>query len=256
MPHSWFSSFYALSTCLSIFWLIVLLGFRTYPTTLEHLIRPDRPSTPFSRQLLASVLFLIQGCRRLAETLVLRSSSSSKIWIGHWLLGIGFYCGMSIAIWIEGTANIIKHELNIHDFEVNVPSARSFLCLLLFTFASGIQHDAHVYLANLGAPRGEMDRNIGYSRSTVETEKLYQLPSHPAFNWTLTPHYLAECVIYFVLALLAAPDGRLVNSTLFCALVFVTVNLGVTAVDTRRWYANTFGPNSVKGRRAMIPFVL
>lgn len=98
--------------------------------------------------------------------------------------------------------------------------------------ASGVQHDCHHYLASL---------------------KKYAVPSHPLFLRVLCPHYTAECVIYLSLALLAAPQGEVLNKTLLCTLLFVVVNLGITAGNSKRWYIEKFGEESVRGRWRMIP---
>jgi 3-oxo-5-alpha-steroid 4-dehydrogenase 3 len=77
------------------------------------------------------------------------------------------------------------------------------------------------------------------------------LPSnHP----TVTPHYLAECVIYLAIAGMAAPANKWLNETVACALIFVVVNLGATAHGTYEWYERKFGKNALKGRWRMIPF--
>jgi 3-oxo-5-alpha-steroid 4-dehydrogenase 3 len=123
----------------------------------------------------------------------------------------------------------------VDDIKVTmVPSLRTFLCLPLFLFASGVQHDCHHYLFSL---------------------KKYSLPTHPLFRTIVCPHYTAECVIYLSLALLAAPPGELVNKTLLAALGFVAVNLGVTAGTTKNWYMQKFGADAVRDRWNMLPGV-
>jgi len=124
---------------------------------------------------------------------------------------------------------------------------RTFVAAILFLLASGMQYDCHAYLASLktAASRSETERGSNG----------YRLPEHPAFHTTCTPHYFAECLIYLALALIAAPPGHLLNRSLVCALVFVVVNLGVTADGTRRWYEQKFGAAAVAGRARMIPFV-
>jgi 3-oxo-5-alpha-steroid 4-dehydrogenase 3 len=57
------------------------------------------------------------------------------------------------------------------------------------------------------------------------------------------------------MAILAAPEGGLMNITLFTALVFTTVNLGVTAESSREWYVLKFGEEKIKGRWRMVPFI-
>ena len=116
----------------------------------------------------------------------------------------------------------------------SAPSIRTLLCIPVFILSSGIQHDCHVYLASL--PK-------------------YALPSAPIFNSIVCPHYTAECLIYASLAIAAAPKGAWVNKTLFCVLIFVTVNLGMTASATKKWYAQHFGGEKVKGRWNLIPGV-
>lgn len=81
------------------------------------------------------------------------------------------------------------------------------------------------------------------------------MPDHPVFQRLVCPHYTAECVIYLSLAILAAPTGKLLNWTIISAMVFVAVNLGVTADGTWRWYQKKFESGSVNGRWRMIPFV-
>jgi len=109
--------------------------------------------------------------------------------------------------------------------------------LLLFSIGAIAQNRAHAYLFNL--------RKAG----------TYTLPAHPLFWLTLTPHYFAECVEYVGLALAAAPSGQYVNKTLACALVFVVVNLGVTAHGTYGWYVGRFGRDKVKGKAKMVPLI-
>lgn len=45
---------------------------------------------------------LLQGIRRLLESMFVTKTSASKMWIVHYVLGIGFYMIMGVAIWIEG----------------------------------------------------------------------------------------------------------------------------------------------------------
>ena len=130
---------------------------------------------------------------------------------------------------------LTSEDLTPSHFQLSkAPTLRTMICLPLFLFASGLQHDCHEYLFSL---------------------KRYSLPNHPLFRLVVCPHYTAECVIYLSLALLAAPSGRWINRTLFCALVFVVVNLGVTASITRRWYARRFGEDAVRMRWRMIPWI-
>ena len=117
---------------------------------------------------------------------------------------------------------------------VNTPSLRSLVGLPAFFLASGMQHDCHVHLA--GLPK-------------------YSLPSHPFFAALVCPHYTAECLIYLSLAVVAAPAGRPVNSTVLSGLVFAAVMLVVSARANRQWYRAKFGDAAVAKKWNMIPRV-
>lgn len=75
------------------------------------------------------------------------------------------------------------------------------------------------------------------------------------FRYFICAHYTCECLLYLSLAVATAPSGSVCNSTLLCAVIFVTVNLGVTASGTRKWYAEKFGIDAVADKWNMIPFV-
>jgi 3-oxo-5-alpha-steroid 4-dehydrogenase 3 len=106
-----------------------------------------------------------------------------------------------------------------------MPSFKSLIGIPIFIMASGLQFDCHGYLASL--------------------EK-YSLPEHPAFERIVCPHYLAECLVYFALAVLGAPKGVVINWTLWTALVFVGINLGVASKMNRDWYEKKFGKEALK----------
>lgn len=107
-------------------------------------------------------------------------------------------------------------------------------CFPVFIIASGLQHGCHKYLTSL---------------------QKYTLPRHPAFQRLICPHYTAECLIYLSLAIIAAPEGESLNKTILAALVFVTVNLSITADASKDWYEAKFGKGSVAGRWRMIPLL-
>lgn len=52
--------------------------------------------------LLAWSLMVVQGLRRLYESVTLAKPSSAKMWFVHWFLGIAFYIAVGMAVWIEG----------------------------------------------------------------------------------------------------------------------------------------------------------
>lgn len=56
------------------------------------------------------------------------------------------------------------------------------------------------------------------------------------------------------MAVIAAPEGEPINKTILAALIFVTINLGITADMSKGWYEAKFGEESVAGRWRIIPF--
>ena len=242
VPHGWFLHFYIVSVASSIFWGVQLMS-RSY--TLTKICSTEMPEKhlPANRMLIAWAMLMLQGARRLFESLKLAKPSASKMWVGHWLLGMFFYIAVNIALWIEtcefrrpqaGTIATFKKPAPRDTIYLSAPSLRSLVAIPLFLLASGIQHDCHSYLASL--PK-------------------YTLPNHPIFQNVVCPHYTAECVIYFALAIMAAPDGYWVNTTVFSALIFVVVNLGVTASKTKEWSSRRFGKETVGCRWKMVPWV-
>lgn len=246
VPHSWFASFYTLSTSCSLLWAADYALSGPLSTYIVAYVDSSRPSMTFHQVLITWFAVLAQGSRRAYECHAFARPSKSTMWVGHWILGMGFYAGLSVAIWIEGTQALKDYKPTLEDFAIiQAPSLRTFITLMIFMFASGIQHDCHAYLASL-KPTGANNKD-----GKVD----YKLPDHPAFQPTVTPHYLAECVIYLALTFMAAPEGQWINGTVACAFVFVVVNLGVTAHGTHEWYEQKFGKKALVGRSKMVPLI-
>lgn len=240
----------------------------------------DTPPASYSmtpRQVLVAwALLVAQAVRRKVECDSVekqqQQKSESRMWVGHWLMGLGFYFGTSCAVWVEGlrecytslsepeckrtdpiVAALVSHTYTWRDLAFGGVDLRTYFSIILFILASGIQHDCHAYLASLKQkpPTTDTDHN----KDDITPQDSYKLPQHPAFTHLIAPHYTAECLIYLSIALFAAPPGRYINWTMFCALVFVVVNLGVTAHGTKKWYEARFGEESVRGRWRLVPFV-
>lgn len=85
--------------------------------------------------------------------------------------------------------------------------------------------------------------------------KKYSLPTAGMFRHYICPHYTCECLLYLSMAIATAPRYAWFNRTLVCALIFVAINLGVTASGTRKWYVERFGIGSVAMKWNMVPFI-
>ena len=94
--------------------------------------------------------------------------------------------------------------------------------------------------------RRDVDRRL-HTRKTH-----YAVPRGDWFEVVSSPHYLAECVLYAGLALVA---GARAFPRLAPMLAAVGANLALAARRTHAWYLETF-PEYPKNRWAMVPGVL
>jgi 3-oxo-5-alpha-steroid 4-dehydrogenase 3 len=145
------------------------------------------------------------------------------MWIGHYAIGLAFYVVTNLAIWLEAFREDRPRARPLSESQfllVGFWTPKTLVCTWFFFYASFKQNQYHRYLASL--PK-------------------YTVPAESVFRTTIAPHYMAECGIYLSLVLLQAPDeqGRS-NWSLLCALVFVIVNLGVTADETKKWMMAKF----------------
>lgn len=233
MPHAWFFHFYVVSVASSIFWGVKIAS---KASSVMGICKDVQPGGTMSMNQIALLwcLMAVQGVRRLAESINSSKNSSSKMWVGHWIVGIWFYLAMGFAVWIDGAETLILAKSPIDTIIWSAPSIRTMLGIPLFILASGIQHDCHNYLSSL--PK-------------------YTLPDHPIFHTMVCPHYTAECIIYLAMAILGAPEGSWINPTISCAVLFVAINLGVTASTTKQWYIKKFGKEKVEYRWKMLPLI-
>lgn len=111
VPHSWFASFYVLSVLTSLFWapqILLKIGLVPYITASSL---QKAPTMTLQQVLVTWALMLVQGARRLYESLAFAKPSSSQMWIGHWAVGVWFYAMMSVAIWIEGSRELCPSSI-------------------------------------------------------------------------------------------------------------------------------------------------
>ncbi|KAI0526232.1 hypothetical protein F5B22DRAFT_148296 [Xylaria bambusicola] len=233
IPHSWFIHFYILSISCTIYWAV---QFVSHGTVFEFIARKQLSKFPPSMALEQVVLVWfcmgLQGARRLYEHLVVLQSSSSRMWIVHWLLGMAFYLCTSVSIWVEGAQSVQCSGPDCPN--IGFPRLKVITASFVFLVAWLMQYRCHRYLSGL---------------------KKYSLPHNGLFRYLVCPHYTCECLLYLSLAVMAAPQGQLYNRTVICATLFVSINLGVTAHGTKLWYGEKFGSDKVQGKWRMIPII-
>lgn len=106
VPHTWFLHFYVLSLLSSTFWAYQILSggffFKLIAENERFASADPKPSMSTDQLALVWSLMTLQAVRRLWESTMVAKPSASKMFLAHWLLGLAFYLGIGIAIWIEG----------------------------------------------------------------------------------------------------------------------------------------------------------
>ncbi|KIV80296.1 hypothetical protein PV11_07809 [Exophiala sideris] len=224
VPHSWFIHFYIVSVVASTMGLCFF--------------RPRDSINWPGTTTLCGTLMLVQGIRRLLECMFLTKPSQSRMWIGHYAIGVAFYIATNIAIWVQRPDEKEQgfgRESGQKAMAGRLWTVNVWLYVFVFFYASWVQSLCHQHLAAL---------------------QKYTLPHVGMFRTIIAPHYTAECAIYLSLAFLRdAHQGGQIDSTLLCALIFVVVNLGVTADGTREWILAKFPEkrSEIEKRWVMLP---
>lgn len=233
-------------------------------------------------RMVAVVLLVIHIVRRSYECLYIHqhSEESSKMHIAGYALGVGYYTVLPLVFWdIDGnTTNSVsfgsRSDEN-HFFGLgSICSSTSITSMILILGMSSFniwmqyeQHVHHIILADI--------RRVGLAEKRLDDEKddggnrnLYQNPPYQRwFCYVLSPHYLAEVLLYFSFAILleiaAAASvqnnsecesvshnfgalfiyGRIVGSLSvwrryrhWMLFVWVATNLTVSAMNSYDWY--------------------
>ncbi|KXX76406.1 Polyprenol reductase 2 [Madurella mycetomatis] len=233
VPHSWFGAFYLMSVALSVFWLAqYVCNGAVLRLIASSQMAVGAPSATLGQVELGWLMLFLQGVRRAFEHATVFRPSKSTMWVVHWLLGLFFYLFISVSVWVEGSAAVLNPTAGSPNGMESL--LKMAVATPTFLYAWINQYICHKHLAGL---------------------KKYSLPEAGLFRRYICPHYTCECLLYLSMAVATAPRGAWCNRTLLCGLVFVAVNLGVTALGTRKWYAEKFGVDSVANKRNMIPFI-
>lgn len=216
-------------------------------------------------------LYLLHVIRRWYESwYVERPSPTARMHAGHYLVGISFYTAVPPALWIDA----VEHPDRVLS-TVQLTSMRWAVMgtgTILFLWASYHQNVCHRILANLRGPKAKStplskqdyavakkNDNGDLSSSVTEvaaaSKSAYKVPHGDWFAYFVCPHYVAEMLIYFAFYLIASATLKSTSSalsfnhslvlhgsaTLFITWIWVVVNLGIVARETKAWYRVTFG---------------
>lgn len=107
VPHSWFFTYYAFYTLCVAFWTAQYLHNGKDDNVLRLIAQrqvetaPTSPAATETQLALVWGMMLLQAIRRLYECFGVMKPSKSTMWILHWVMGLGFYFGISMAVWVE-----------------------------------------------------------------------------------------------------------------------------------------------------------
>lgn len=233
VSHSYFVFFYAVSAALCVFWFVDLLCEDPVRVRLspKQVLKLTSDPAPIWKPGLSLGLLLSHSLRRVYENLYVSvPNPRSTMWIGHFAVGLAFFLVAHLAIIAEYTVPPrLSRELPTSPYEIGT----IVLTTTTFYAASVWQYRYHAYLASL---------------------RKYTLPEAYGARYIVAPHYTADCLIYFCLAVLDARSGP-INWTVMSLLAFVVVNLGVTADGTKTWMLSKFRDQqaSIQRRWRMLP---
>jgi 3-oxo-5-alpha-steroid 4-dehydrogenase 3 / polyprenol reductase len=230
VPKNWFWQYYLLSVSLSIFW-----GYQVLVCSSgESHCFWQKLSHVDGRTTIVWVMMLVQGGRRLCESLFLQRRSTARMWIGHYLVGCAFYTAMSVAVFADGRSRPLG--VSLWPSILSILNRHVIAAIGLFVTASMWQFHVHKSLAAL--------------QPSFSSKAIYSPPppSSISFQLFLTPHYTAEIIIYLAMVLVTR------SATLATALIWVITNLSISSGETRIWAHNKF-KDQEWGRWNILPFI-
>ncbi|XP_054163761.1 polyprenol reductase-like [Oppia nitens] len=251
VPKRWFQHFYVFASLLYALLFLSLLRLYVFQLPVPQLLallldtcvgQSRRPVCSAESVVLSMLLMCLQVCRRLYEcTRLSVFSQDGKMAAAHYFCGFSFYLGVGLALLADahgfpGTPDSLPPQLQwTAIFRLN-----HIIGSVLFLIANLIQFKSHSILANL-----RKDRN-----GRVVTFQ-HSIPRGSLFELVSCPHYFAEIVVYFSLAVVLAfqsPNWWLV-------FAFVTTNQLIVGLFNHYWYLKRF-PDYPSKRKAVIPFLL
>jgi 3-oxo-5-alpha-steroid 4-dehydrogenase 3 len=102
VPHHYFSHFYAVAIGNAFFWGWQVSTHGPVYKLVASYCRWEQ-TMGIEQVVITWLCFLAQAGRRLYECLYIQKvGGNSRMWIGHYIVGILFYSTMSISVWVEG----------------------------------------------------------------------------------------------------------------------------------------------------------
>ncbi|AGO11702.1 AaceriADL073Wp [[Ashbya] aceris (nom. inval.)] len=178
----------------------------------------------FPGDVITCCIFL-HSLRRLVESArVTKWGSESRMHAAHYLVGLWFYSVLNLSVYLQLNSEQRTRSRSTFNKALGALGAVGFL------LASWDQARNHIHLAHMIK---------------------YTLPRRGLFKLVACAHYFDEIVIYASLAALEATT----RWSLTVAVIWVCANLGVSAVETKRYYDAKFKGQAV-APYALIPYIM
>ncbi|KAG7662318.1 DFG10 [[Candida] subhashii] len=205
VPKSWFTHFY-----ITLFSLSTVIYIQQQFNMNQDGISPNQVN--YKNLSIIQKLLWIQGLRRLAECLTITNfSKTARMNFAHYFIGMAHYIMVSMSCYL----GLIVTKSQQGDAS---PLTLADYCLIILFITSSIQQFFHHY----------------YLSTLVK----YTMPK---FKLVSSPHYLNEIQIYIILFGLSVKNGWTLTSINFLTcLLFVTVNLSMSSLETYKYYQLKF----------------
>ncbi|AAS51847.1 ADL073Wp [Eremothecium gossypii ATCC 10895] len=178
----------------------------------------------FPEDVITSCIFF-HSLRRLVESArVTKWGSESRMHAAHYLVGLWFYSVLNLSVYLQLNSRQRTRSPSTVNKVFGAVGAVGFL------LASWDQARNHIHLAHMIK---------------------YTLPRRGLFKIVACAHYFDEIVIYASLAAMEATT----RWSLTVAVIWVCANLGVSAVETKRYYDAKFKGQAV-APYALIPYIM
>ncbi|CAK7269089.1 hypothetical protein SEPCBS57363_003427 [Sporothrix epigloea] len=186
VPHSWFISFYVFYLVCSASWATqwwtwsqALPGSRGADNLLGRIVARQQAadigtaatSMHLAQVYVAFALEMLQTGRRSYEYLCVFRPSKAKMNVAHFLMGFLYYAIMSVAVWVEGSQEIMSAKQRGYEQTSYLDKetlAKIVVGTALFLLAWTGQFLCHVQLSGL---------------------KKYSMPEEGLFRYLISPHY-------------------------------------------------------------------
>jgi hypothetical protein len=207
VPKQYFSHFYLVGQV--SLWLVVAVTASVRLASTESLQDVERASSVHVADALPPIhvwLTALHLARRFYECRYVHQwTSGSKMSLAGYILGMVHYhlLPLVVVVPVRYSGGLERHSESNHHGSTNSNLVTILIGITLNLLGQYEQYQHHVVLADLRrqwTPQVQHSEQVGPSSTRIGSD--YNIPCTRGFQWIACPHYLAEIVIYFSLAIL------------------------------------------------------